>query len=187
MTIPARTSPDSESASTTEHHGSARMYDAPSFLETPRAITVRNQEFEQLVDQVSRQLAQLGLTATGRGEVRRAPNRCIVQLGALALTISWVRGRSETVPEGRLLVIEWDGIVGRGAERIPERIAAAKPAAFEQAPATITKEAVLLAAATRADDWRWRREDEPALGYSSAELATLCVESLQRRLDALAS
>jgi hypothetical protein len=135
-----------------------------------------------LVDDVVAQLAQLGMTPKGETptEVRRAPNRCIVQLGPVALTISWVRGRSELVADGRLLVIEWSGIVGRRSERIPERIPAAKPSP-DRTPATIDREAVLCAAASGAEDWRWQREDTPSVGYSSSELATLCVQSLQRR------
>lgn len=179
---PKRTAEDADEGPGAEESAVLRFSDAPDFLQTPRAISVRSNEFERLVEHLSRGLGELGLTGGGVGEVRREPNRCIVQLGEVALTISWVRGRNESVPEGRLLVIEWDGVVGRSMTRTPER----PGAAGAYPPATIANEAVLRVEATRAEDWRWCREDEGAPGYSSADLAALCIESLQRRVDALA-
>jgi hypothetical protein len=46
-------------------------------------------------------------------EVHRVPKRCTVQLGPVALTLSWVRTRPDTVATGRLMIIEWEGPVGR--------------------------------------------------------------------------
>ena len=39
------------------------------------------------------------------------PDRCIVQLGPVALTLGWLRSTPDSVAEGRLLVIVWQGTV----------------------------------------------------------------------------
>jgi len=163
-----------------------RSGDGSGFLHSHRAFAICTKEFDLLADEIARQVKELDVTAGGgQSEIRRAPNRCIVQVGPIALTISWLRSGSETITEGRLLVIEWVGIVGRGAKRFPERVAERSPAKPERPPATIASEATLRADASSADDWRWRREDGVRSSYSSMELATLWVESLRKRLAAL--
>src|SRR5262245_26910586 len=127
---------------------------AQPFLDTTRAQAIRAKEFDRLAIEVARLVAALELPAGSvRAEVRRAPDRCIVQLGQVALTISWVRGGSEVVTHGRLLVIEWLGIVARGRARISERIERRLSEPAEALPASIQHEWVLRAAATGADDW----------------------------------
>ena len=159
--------------------------DVPDFLESHRALAVCAKEFDQLVDEIVRLAASV---ETGnvevQTEVRRSPNRCIVQLGPVALTISWLRSGADTISDGRLLVIEWVGVVGRGAMRLPERGLERHPTGPERVPATISREVVLVAAATNAENWRWRREDSARVSYSSTELASRCVESLVKGLRA---
>jgi hypothetical protein len=152
-----------------------------TFLGSTRALPICAREFERLADDIARQAAAADVgSAELKAEVRRAPGRCIVQLGPVALTVSWVRARAGTVSEGRLLVVEWQGTVGRGTERIPERGLA--PLAGK--PATLLREDVLMVDATSERDWRWRRESAPAVGYDSRELAALCVRSLVATLRA---
>ena len=160
----------------------SRDRDLPDFLDSHRALAVCAKEFDQLVDEIARLAAELDTeSATVQTEVRRSPNRCIVQLGPVALTISWLRSGADTISDGRLLVIEWVGTVGRGATRSPERSIERRPPG-EKAPATISREVVLIAQATSADNWRWRREDSNRVSYSSSELAARCVESLAKGL-----
>jgi len=40
------------------------------------------------------------------------PNRVIARLGAVGVSFSWVPGRTDVVEDGRLLVIEWRGVLG---------------------------------------------------------------------------
>ena len=162
--------------------------DGAAFLDSHRAMAICTKEFDAVADEVARQVKELDVPESGgETEIRRSPNRCIVQVGPIALTISWLRSGSETITDGRLLVIEWLGIVGRGAKRFPERVKERQPARLERAPATISREVILRADASSAADWRWRPEDGGRTSYSSVELATMWVKSLRQRLAALES
>jgi hypothetical protein len=180
MTERTRRPPDDRGYSQTERgpDGGVRP-----FLESTRAQAVRAKEFDRLATEVARLVAALELAGDVRPEVRRAPDRCIVQLGPVALTISWVRGGSEIVAQGRLLIIEWIGIVARGKARISERIERRLSGPPEAAPASVEHESVLRAAATGADDWLWQPENGSNAGYTSLVLAANCVDSLRRRND----
>ena len=161
--------------------------DLPDFLESHRALAVCAKEFDQLVDEIVRLAGDMNTADSGiQTEVRRSPNRCIVQLGPVALTISWLRSGADTISDGRLLVIEWVGTVGRGAAQSPERTFARRTV-DERTPATISREVVLIAQATNPENWRWRREDTARVSYSSSELASRCMESLAKGLRSHAS
>jgi hypothetical protein len=161
-----------------------REHARETFLGASRALPACTREFERLNDEITKRLAATDAETIGaKPEVRRAPGRCIVQLGPVAITVSWVRARVDTAAAGRLLIVEWEGTVARGAERIPER-AAVRPTG--RAP-QVLREQTLLADATSEQDWRWRREDAPAEALTSAELAERCVASLLESLKARAS
>lgn len=177
-----RASQDFLPTSTVDESPISRDRDVPDFLDSHRALAVCAKEFDQLVDEIARLAAEMDTGSSElQTEVRRSPNRCIVQLGPVALTISWLRSGADTISDGRLLVIEWVGTVGRGATRSPERSIERRPVG-EPAAATIAREVVLIAQATNAENWRWRREDSARVSYSSAELASRCVESLAKGL-----
>ena len=150
------------------------------FLGTSRALQICTREFERLTDGIAKRSAGLDAEATGaKPEVRRTPGRCIVQLGPVALTVSWVRDRVDTVAAGRLLIVEWRGIVHRAAPRIIED--AVSPVA---GPAvTLVREEILVAEATGEPDWLWRREGAHHMAYTSRDLAALCVDSLVAALQ----
>lgn len=145
-----------------------------AFLGSSRALPIFTREFERLTDDIAERVASADTTLSGAvAEVRRTPRRCIVQLGPVALTVSWIRDHADTVAAGRLLVAEWRGIVARGAPGAPERARA------DRAPAaTLLREVVLMADATGEPDWRWRPEQAAHAGYASPDLAALCVDSL---------
>lgn len=148
-----------------------------TFLGSARASLVCAREFDRLADDVARRAAALdddGIAA----EVRRMPGRCIVQLGPLALTLSWVRARGDTVADGRLLVVHWEGRVGPRGEHTPERAQAARAH-----PAVALHEAVLAVDAVDESDWRWCREGASFGGFATSDLAALCVDSLASTLQ----
>ena len=103
-------------------------------------------------------------------KVRRTPDRYTVQIGPVGLSFSWIRGRSNSIADGQLLVIEWSGQLG-------EQHAAADPRnampAFEH---------VLQPHATSPEDWQWRRADIDLCCYTTRDLAEQCVASVVRRL-----
>ncbi|WP_410970064.1 hypothetical protein, partial [Salmonella sp. SAL4458] len=86
-----------------------------------------------------------------------------VQIGPVGLSFSWIRGRSNSIADGQLLVIEWAGQLG-------EKHADSDPTA-----AMPTFEHVLQPAATSPEDWQWRRSDIDLCSYTTKDLAAQCV------------
>jgi hypothetical protein len=112
-------------------------------------------------------------------EVKRGAGRCIIQLGPVALTVSWIRARTDAVIEGRLMIMEWDGVVRRGTDHLPERV----PVRQTFPPATLLREDVFVADTATELNWRWRRDSRAPGMYTSRDLATRCMASLEARLD----
>lgn len=164
---PMRDVPPVDHGSSVEWENHARQREA--FFATHRAVAACDREFRKLVDDVTRRAKLLG-----SAEVQTAPGRCVVQLGDVALTMSWIRGRTAAA-DGRLMIVEWQGQVQRGSRRAPERTVVANSV---PRVATVRREHVMLADATREDNWRWRRESFNWASYSPEDLAAACVESL---------
>jgi hypothetical protein len=142
-----------------------------AFLGSHRAITHLGREFDRLAAEVTKRVATVNRDdAETPLEVHRVPGRCTVQLGPVALTLSWVRTRPDTVATGRLMIIEWEGHVGR-------LLATGGPGAVP------LRETVLRADATRVDDWQWRSDEVAGYAYDSNELAAHCVDSLAYALQ----
>jgi hypothetical protein len=160
--------------------------DRDSFLNSHRAASVCTREFDRLVDEVERRvkaIAAEGGVTLEKNAIVRTPGRCVVQYGPVALTISWVRLRGDSVADGRLMVIEWAGTIRRGTTQIPERAAVARPAK----PAVVRREDVLLADAAGEQSWTWRREGSAFGRHTSEELAALAVDSLRAAAAEVAS
>ena len=150
-----------------------------TFLASARAGVICAREFDRLSDDIADRMATPppDLDAPP-ADVRRAPGRCIVQLGPVGLTVSWVRARVDTVANGRLMIIEWLGVVARGAHRLPERNATSVAAMT----AKVLREEILLAEATSEHDWMWKRETPSGANLHSTELAQHCVSALRETL-----
>lgn len=146
---------------------------AATFLGSSRAVAVCAREFERLADTIAKRATSAAEKAGAKAEVQRMPDRCIVQMGPVALSISWVRERVDTVATGRLMIAEWQGTVVRPPR--PHAQDAPLPIA---GPATLMRENILRADATGEPDWLWRREPTEDLGYASRDLAAHCVDSL---------
>ena len=145
------------------------------FLTSSRATTVCKRELEALTDELARRLAALHAAGTVEApDVRLSPDRFLVQLGPVALTIVWLRGAGDVVSEGELMVIVWRGIAGRRAPLDLERPGARRPAS-----ATALWEEVLAAAAEDEATWSWRPRSDRAASWTSVELAGRCVERLR--------
>lgn len=145
-----------------------------SFLTSQRALTLINRELDSLSSTVLRLCETPGTLPAGvAAEMRRTPDRHTVQIGPVGLSFSWIRGRSNSIADGQLLVIEWSGQLG-------ERHAAADPRAAMPA-----FENVLHPHATSAEDWQWRRADIDLCSYTTRDLAEQCVASVVRRLPSV--
>ncbi|HEX7939331.1 MAG TPA: hypothetical protein VF483_10095 [Gemmatimonadaceae bacterium] len=157
------------------------LLDKEEFLDSHRALAVCAREFDRLADDVSKRVMDLEDEAKGlKADVKRSPGRCIVQLGPVALTISWLRTRAETVSQGRLLIVEWTGTVGaNGAQEYVNGV----PTVAVTQTAKVVSEGVYLAEATDEKSWTWRREGKNSRkAYKSPELAKSVVSSVNSTL-----
>jgi hypothetical protein len=146
-----------------------------AFLTSQRALTLINRELDSLSAAVHKLCDTPGTLPAGfAAETRRTPDRYTVQIGPVGLSFSWIRGRSNAIADGQLLVIEWSGQLG-DQQPVPEAQAAMP--AFEH---------VLQPQATSPEDWQWRRADLDLCCYTTRDLAEQCVVSVARRLPAAA-
>jgi hypothetical protein len=145
------------------------------FLASHRALAACTRELARLSDEVlSGVAALLGPMAEKKPIVRRSPDRCIVQLGPVALTVAWLRGNHDSVADGELLVIVWRGAVAPRQRHQPERPATG-PAPLGATPLW---EQVLTPVADGEETWAWQPHDDEVGRCSSAELAARCVGRL---------
>jgi hypothetical protein len=146
------------------------------FLNSHRALAVCTRELARLSDEIVRGVAALsGATVEHKAVVRQSPDRCIVQLGPVALTLTWLRSSHDSVATSELLVIVWRGAVAPRRTYEPER-PDTRPAPL---PATSLWEQVLTAVGDSETEWAWQPQD-PEIGQcSSTELAARCVERLR--------
>jgi hypothetical protein len=144
-----------------------------TFLTSQRAITLVTRELDKLSTEVTRVCGEQGRLPEGLvPAVRRTPDRYTVQIGPVGLSFSWIRGRSNSIADGQLLVIEWAG-------QLADKLAAVDADAHTAIP---TFEHVLQPHATGPEDWQWRRTDLDLCSYTTRDLAAQCVTSVLRRL-----
>jgi hypothetical protein len=137
---------------------------------------VCTRELARLSDEVVRGVAALsGTPVEHKAVVRQWPDRCIVQLGPVALTLAWLRSSHDSVATGELLAIVWRGAVAPRRTYAPER-PDKRPAPL---PATALWEQVLTAVGDSEAEWRWQPHHAAAGRCSSTELAASCVERLR--------
>jgi hypothetical protein len=173
------------STATIDHGDSGSSVDRhPPFLTTPRAFAACSREFARLgvliADLVTESLG--GEEVSDTIVVRQAPERCIVQVGSVALTVGWLRNTHDSVADGELLVIHWRGQVAPTLRHQPERIT--KPAAVA---ATALSESVYMAVATSESDWSWRALKGAPDQLTSPELARLLVDRLRTNYESAES
>ena len=157
------------------------VLDREDFLDSHRALAVCAREFDRLADDIAKRVLNLQDDAKGlKADVRRSPGRCIVQLGPVALTISWLRTRAETVSQGRLLIVEWNGTVGaNGAQEYVNGV----PTVAVTQTAKVVRETVFLPDASDEKSWTWRREGKNGRkAWKSADLAKSVVSSVNGTL-----
>jgi hypothetical protein len=157
------------------------VLDREDFLDSHRALAVCAREFDRLADDIAKRVLNLQDEEKGlKADVRRSPGRCIVQLGPVALTISWLRTRAETVSQGRLLIVEWNGTVGaNGAQEYVNGV----PTVAVTQTAKVVRENVFLPDASDEKSWTWRREGKNGRkAWKSSDLAKSVVSSVNGTL-----
>ena len=157
------------------------VLDREDFLDSHRALAVCAREFDRLAEDISKRVMDLEDEAKGlKAEVRRSPGRCIVQLGPVALTVSWLRTRAETVSQGRMLIVEWNGTVGaNGAQEYVNGV----PTVAVTQTAKVVRESVFIPDAMDEKSWTWRREGKNGRkAYRSTDLAKTVISSINGTL-----
>ncbi len=158
---------------------------APSqaFLATHRGQAAFAREYARLVAAI---VSDVGAAARENPVfaplIRQSPERCIVQLGPVAMTMVWLRKGAESTANGELLLILWRGTIAKSAGEPTEYTSRRR----EVVAPTILWEEALHASADSEATWEWRSgvadaRGMIALGVSSIELAKRSV----RRLAAL--
>jgi hypothetical protein len=151
--------------------------DAPykrPFLTSFRAYAACTRELARLGDDVVRGVTSLGTMQDKKATVRRSPDRCIVQLGPVALTLAWLCGSQDAIASGELLVIVWRGAVAPRNEHSPERPSKG-PAPLGATPLW---EQVLAVGGDSEETWGWYPNGDELGRCSSSELALRCVGRL---------
>jgi hypothetical protein len=155
--------------------------DDPSlaFLSSHRAVSVCAREIGRLADAIADAAAQFA-SANGHEPpaLRRMPDRCIVQLGPVALTVAWLRHGTDSPAAGELLAIVWRGTVAVRGAGSPERAVRRDPA---EIPVELWEQSFVPSAASEAT-WHWHPESRTREGFASPELAAFCVQQLERAL-----
>jgi hypothetical protein len=134
--------------------------EAQPYIAQPRAQTALRRELDALTTELASRVKAVGADRTdGHVELHCSPQRLVVQLGSVGLSLSWVAARSGNLADGRLLVIEWEGAIthGRGMGGLKT--------------ASPTREQLFRPEAKGPDDWCWRAEGTAATAYSSRNLA----------------
>jgi hypothetical protein len=148
------------------------------FLTSHRAIAACAREFNRLVEEVVERANALRaeLMIEEEAELRLTPDRCIVQLGPVALTLGWLRGNLDSLADGRLLVIAWEGTIARRRfSQLPERANAPRAAQT----ATALWEETFVAAAENEASWEWQQEGDRSRQFASPQLAARAVDQLR--------
>jgi hypothetical protein len=109
-------------------------------------------------------------------ELYKLPHRVVARVDSVAVSFSWVGGAHGTVADGRLMVIEWNGIAanrGSGAMRTAKAV----------------REVLYVPEATAADNWRWRMDLPNGRASSTADLVGewIAVATMSMEPDAAAS
>lgn len=144
------------------------------FLSSSRAQTICGRQLDRIASEIERLAAAMATELGASAEVSRSPGRCIVQMGDVALTTSWMRAPGNAVADGRLLIVAWRGTVAPKNSVAPERTTRNQPTR----QATPLREIVLMPVATCEADWGWQRESQPGISLQAADIAARSVDSL---------
>jgi hypothetical protein len=153
--------------------------DRPAFLGTHRAISVAGREFTRLSDALVAAAKRVASQHAAEAPTTRlSPDRCIVQLGPVALTVAYIRSGRDVPTGGQLLAMIWRGTIAPRGEHIPERAGARAAAA---PPVQVWEETHVVSAHSEST-WHWHPRALDQAGYTSPELADLCIGRLEAAL-----
>lgn len=145
----------------------ATGFSRTTFLASHRALAACSRQVALLAKELAAAAnAYTGETGIERAVLRQSPDRCILQMGPVALTASWLRGASEPLADGQLLAIVWHGNVFPRNTSNPERATAKGPAA----PVALWEEMLVITAESE-ESWLWHAGGKSSPGMTAQELA----------------
>lgn len=149
--------------------------DHQEFLATHRAQSVALREFTRVTDALGAQAKQIAAEFGQEAPIMRmSPDRCILQLGPVALTVAHLRKGAGSQVGGQLLAIVWEGIIAPRGDHVPERIGARRA---EVPPRGVWEESYTVSAHDEAS-WHWHPRGPQDEGFTSVELASRCMGAL---------
>lgn len=154
--------------------------DRTNFLTSHRAQSVGAREFAKLTESlVALAKRAASLNACEPPVTRLSPDRCIVQLGPVALTVAHLRNGNDVPPGGQLLAIIWNGTIAPRGDHVPERNGARH---VPPPPVSVWEESMVVSAAAESS-WHWHPNGVDSAGYTSPELAERCIVQLQQAFE----
>jgi hypothetical protein len=155
--------------------------DKPEYLASHRSLAACQRELSRLTTTLTKEVEAIADREGETSTIRRTPERCILQLGPVAMTVAWLRTTVDSVADGRLLVMVWRGTIASRGKFTPER-----PSTLPvSGSATIEWQDTLAAQATSEEDWVWRGETPVTAGLTSDGLAQLCITKLRAALESV--
>lgn len=145
------------------------------FLGQPRAHTALRRELDALCAELEPRFEVAGQESGDHiVELHRMPHRIVARVDDIGLSFSWVPGRTGTVADGRLMVIQWHGLAAaRGVRALRT--------------ARSTRECVYSAEASGVDDWCWRADAPNSRASSTANLVGEWMACASLKADAAAN
>jgi hypothetical protein len=157
----------------------ATEVDRHAFLGSHRAISVGAREFTRLSEALVAAAKQLAPAHGAEPPVSRlSPDRCIVQVGPVALTVLYIRNGTDVPAGGQLLAMVWRGTIAARGDHVPERMPARR---VTPQPVAVWEETHVVSADNEAS-WHWHPKSLHESGYTSPELADRCMEHLRTAL-----
>jgi hypothetical protein len=137
-----------------------RWSDTPApFLSQQRAHSTLRHELDALAEALEAIVDEYKTAQPDRPfDLQVTPQRLVARLDDVAVSFSWLTGRSASVSDGSLLVIAWRGVIAgmRGFAALRS--------------ATVIHERSYAADGNAPSSWRWRSADPVAHPYSSTDL-----------------
>jgi hypothetical protein len=153
--------------------------DRPEYLASHRSLAACQRELARLTTTLTQEVEAIADREGETSTIRRTPDRCILQLGPVAITVAWLRTTVDSVADGRLLVMVWRGTIAGRGKFTPER-----PSTMPNVgSATIEWQDTLSAEATSEETWLWKSETVVVAGITSDALAEMCLGKLRTALD----
>src|SRR6267142_2222302 len=149
--------------------------DRPEYLASHRSLAACQRELARLTTTLTKEVEAIADREGETSTIRRTPDRCILQLGPVAITVAWLRTTVDSVAGGQLLVMVWRGTIAGRTKFTPER-----PSTMPGAgSATIEWQDTLTAEAASEETWAWRSENGAKGTLTSDALAEHCMSKLR--------